>query len=401
MSCFWKLNMINTPTPDYEAIVKQSGIATTHEEWRVILKKEMEREGSNIANNSTFSPFWRLIENAIIHATTWLINKTLIQNVLPNTFLATASGEQLKLMAWECQMEQKLATKTKGVLLFTRASGNTHSVVIPKNTWVQTNPINGKVYRVSVSENVTLIENETTVSVPVIAENEGEHYNLGGGYYSILPIAIAGIGHVSNEDDWIISPGQNVESDDDLRIRIRNQWSAVARWHIDAAYRSLLMKESGLQHDNIYFEHEAPRGPATANALILMDSGEPSESMIKRLNTLVMQDGNHGHGDDLLIIPMPSTMHALSVKLWFKLYVIDENKPAIIKQVDDCIRSAFRENLDYKVSKTTPVGKFSFSKLEGEIHNLFDTIETIRFNADFIESRMTIPRLSELEIIAL
>ena len=150
--------MINTPTPDYEDIVKKSGIATTPEEWKVILKKEMVREGSNIANNSTFSPFFRLIENAIIHATTWLINKTLIQNVLPNTFLATASGEQLKLMAWECQIEKKPATKTEGILIFKRAQGSTQRIAIQKDTWVQTNPINGKVYRVQVTQEIVLDE---------------------------------------------------------------------------------------------------------------------------------------------------------------------------------------------------------------------------------------------------
>lgn len=391
--------MIDVPTPDYKKMVRDSGIPTESEQWKKILKEEMEKEGCIIANDSKFSPFWRLIENAVINATTWLINKILINHVLPNSFLATAKDEQLKLMAWECKVEQKQATKTEGMLLFTRAQGSTQSIAIPKNTWIQTNPINSNVYRVQVIEEVIIMEGQNNVNVPVIAENNGAFYNLGGGYYSVLPIAIAGIASVTNADDWITSPGQNIENDNDLRMRVRNQWSAVANWHIDAAYRSLLMKESGLQHDNIYFEHEAPRGPATANALILMDTGEPSGSMIKELNALIMQKGNHGHGDDLLVMPMPETRHWIEVNVWFKPEVIELEKSKLIKHIDDCIRCAFRENMDYHVTRTTPLGKFSFSKLAGELHSIFDAIETLKFSADFIQSNLSIPRLVILEIL--
>lgn len=380
-------------------MLQASGIATEPDEFRTLLKAEMEKQGSMIANDSKYSPFWRLIEAGVVTASTWLIDKALINHVLPNSFLATATGEQLKLKAWECQIEQKPATKTQGMIVFTRTAGSAQAVAIPKGTFVQTNPINGKIYRV-LTVNDAVIEVDTqSVSVAVSAESEGAAYNLGGGYYTILPIAIAGVGAVTNEDEWITSAGQDIEADDDLRMRVRNQWSAVARWHIDAAYRSLLMKQSGLQHDNIYFEHDAPRGPGTANCYILMDIGEPSETMIMDLNTLIQTEGNHGHGDDMQVSAMPATEHDLICKIWFKPTVLDEDKAAIILGVEDCIKSAFRENLNYNVTKTAPLGKFSFSKLEGEIHDLFNQIDTIRFDMDFIESNLTIPRLNKLEIL--
>ncbi len=56
--------MANIPQPDYEEILKESGIPTDSESWRKVLKEEMEKAGSVINNDSRFSPFWRMIEQA-------------------------------------------------------------------------------------------------------------------------------------------------------------------------------------------------------------------------------------------------------------------------------------------------------------------------------------------------
>ncbi|CAM2803620.1 Baseplate protein J-like domain-containing protein [Vibrio neptunius] len=390
--------MANIPKPDYKEILKESGIPTDSESWRKVLKEEMDKAGSVINNDSRFSPFWRMIEQAVIVSTVWLIENLLVKYVLPNTFLATAFGESLKLKAWEVDIAPKAKTKAKGTIVFQRAALQGPALIIPKDTWVQTVPINGTIYRVKVLEDTTMPENETTVSATVEAEHKGAAYNLGGGYYHVIPVAISGIAAATNEDEWLIEAGADDEDEDELRLRVRNQWSAVAKWHIDAAYRSLLMKKAGIQDDNIYFEHNAPRGPGTANALILLDTGNPSQALIDALNHEVTTTGLHGHGDDLLVKAMPETQHAISVKVWPKAKLTEQERVTLKANIENVVRAAFRENSDYKVTPTNPIGRFSFSRLEGELHTLLEGIESLQFEQEDIVSSLKIPRLSTLTI---
>lgn len=390
--------MAEIPKPDYEQIVKDAGIPTDKDGWKSVLKAEMENEGSVINNDSRFSPFWRVIEAAVTTCTTWLINVLLVKYILPNMFLATAKDKYLDLLAWACRVERKPASKTKGMIAFQRAAVKGPALIIPKDTWIQTEAVNGKIYRVRVTEDTTMPENETSVLAEVEAEEAGAGFNLGGGYYHILPQSVPGIALATNTDDWLTEAGADQESDDELRLRVRNQWSAVAKWHIDAAYRSLLMQKAGIQDDNIYFQHNAPRGPGTANALILLDTGEPSAEMIDMLNAHIRDNGQHGHGDDLLVMAMPGIDTDVTMKLWPLPSLTQEERTQLKADAEHFIRAAFRENLDYRPTRTNPVSRFSFSKLGQELHAQFPGIASLEFGQADIINDLTIPRLNTLEV---
>ncbi len=389
--------MTDIPKPDYSELVKQSGIPTDEAGWKKVLKEEMDKEGSIISNDSPFSPFWRLIEATVVKVTMWLINTLLVGYVLPNMFVATAVDQWLDLLAWQCKLTRKGATKAKGMIAFQRSSKGP-ALVIPQDTWVQTEPINGTIYRVKVLADTTMPENETMVMVEVEAENEGAAYNLGEGYNHILPTAIPGIGAVTNPAEWLNQAGADKESNDELRLRIRNQWSAVARWHIDAAYRSLLTSRAGINDDNVYFEHNAPRGPGTANAFILLDTGEPSAEMLADLNEYIRVEGQHGHGDDLQVLAMPETTHDIVCRVWPLRSLTMEDRDALRVKVEQFIGAAFRENTDYSPTVTSPVLRFSFSRLGQELHEQFSDIESLEFdNADIINN-LTVPRINSLGV---
>ena len=89
--------MAEIPKPDYSELVKQSGIPTDSASWKKVLKDEMAKEECIISNDSLFSPFWRLIESAVVQVTLWLINTLLVGYVLPNMFVATAVDQWLDL----------------------------------------------------------------------------------------------------------------------------------------------------------------------------------------------------------------------------------------------------------------------------------------------------------------
>lgn len=293
----------------------------------------------------------------------------------------------------------KPASAAAGVLRFYKLNA-ADVVVVPAGTLVQTERINGVVYVLAVNEDVTLPAGVESGLVTVTATGTGSGYNLAPGYYRILPVAVAGIASAVNEDEWLITPGANEESDDELRDRTRNQFNLVGNYHSDAIYRSMIASVLGLSVDRIYFLHDAPRGPGTANAYLLLDSGEISQPFIDAVNDYVNTRGHHGHGDDLQCYTMPETSHTLTVTVYVKSVenMEAEDLSALKTGITDLIRCAFRENANYDVKKTQPYSRYSFSNLGREIHKAFPVVDSLHFSLTDIVSELSVPRLSGLTV---
>ncbi|MEN3159594.1 baseplate J/gp47 family protein [Alkalimonas sp. NCh-2] len=391
---------IKVPTIDFKRIVEDAGIPTTEEGWKELFKQDVEAEGSIIANDSAYSPFWRLISAIVAKPANWIVNKVLVGIILPNLFLQTANDDQfIEAKAWEHDLTRKEASKAEGKLQFHRAASMGPSLLIPAGTVVQTDAINGTIYRVISTTDVIMPTNITTVDVPVIAENAGADYNLGAGYFHVLAQGVTGIGSVTNGADWLDVLGSDRESNDNLKLRTRNAFTAVSAWHIDAVYRAILTQRAGLNTNNIYFEHDAPRGPGTANAYILLDTGEPSAELLADLNQYLMEQGNHGHGDDMLVMAMPGVDVAAGVTVYPYSNMLEEEVTELLAAVENFIRCAFRENTNYTATKTAPFTRFSFSRLGKELHREFEGIESLNWHQADITSANNVPRLTTLSIV--
>ena len=268
-------------------------------------------------------------------------------------------------------------------------------------TVIQTERINGRVYELATSEDVVIASGTACALLPVKATGTGGAYNLAPGYYRILPVAVDGISHVASEENWLTVPGADEESDDELRERCRNQFNLVGNYHTDAVYRSMIAGVAGLSIDRIFFEHEAPRGPGTANAYLLLDSGVASSPFVDAVNDYINTQGHHGHGDDMQCYPMPETLHDLSVTVYVKNLAnfSDEDRKTLKDGVENMIRCAFRENADYDVRKTWPYSRFSFSQLGREIHRTFAQTESLSFSLGDITSELSVPRLKSLAVV--
>jgi uncharacterized phage protein gp47/JayE len=390
---------LETPKIDFKGIVENAGIPTTEQGWKTLFKNDVETAGGIIANDSPFSPFWRLITAIIAKPANFIVNKVLIETMLPNLFLQTATDSAfIEAKAWEHDLTRKSEQTAQGNVVFYRAASSGPSLLIAAGTVVQTDEINGQVYRVISNNDVILPENQSSISVPVSAEFAGEDYNLGAGYYHILPAAVTGIGSVNNIAEWLTTLGANAETNDELKLRTRNAFTAAAPWHIDAVYRAILTEQSGLNTDNIYFEHDAPRGPGTANAFILLDLGEPAAQLLSDLNDYVMAKGYHGHGDDLQVLAMPSTNETISVTIYPHNYLLAEEVTALLANIEDFIRCAFRENNNYTATKATPNSRFSFSRLSQELHREFNGIDSINWAQGDITNANSVPRINTLTI---
>lgn len=384
---------------DFKQALMDAGIPTTEAGLRQAWESEVTAQGSQLSNTSAYSPFWRVVTALVTKPVLWLL-EFVTGTVLPNFFVKTATGAWLDMLAWAVNVERKPATRAIGTLLLTRGTPD-GALEVPAGTRVQSAPINGTVYVLVTTAAASFADGQQQASVPVRALEAGSGYNLAPGYYAILPEPIPGIVQVVNADGWLTQPGADQEPDDQLRLRVRNQWSAVNQWHTDAVYRALIAAFPGVSPDGVYFEHGAPRGPGSANAYVLFEAGVPAETYLEQINTHIRERGNHGHGDDLLVMAMPETLHDIGLTIWPRSTLTATQRDTLRDEVELFVRAAFRESTqrDYQPTLTYPQARFSFSRLGEELHQQFAGIESLDFANTDIVSELSIPRIQSLEVV--
>lgn len=386
-------------TVDFKQALADAGIPTTEAALKAAWEVEVVAQGSKLANTSAYSPFWRVITALVTKPVLWILT-FVTGTVLPNFFLKTATSTWLDMLAWAVNVERKAPTKAIGSLLFSRAT-TVGSFEIPIGTRVQSATINGNVYELVTTAVGSFIEGASQVSIPVIAIDAGSGFNLAPGYYAVLPVPVPGVVQVVNLDGWLSTPGSDAELDDDLRLRARNQFSAVNQWHTDSVYRALIASFPGVSANGVYFEHGAPRGPGSANAYVLFEADAPADTYLQQINARIMDEGNHGHGDSMLVLVMPETQHDVSLQVWPVSNLTEAQRATLKADIALFIRAAFRESTgsDYAPTLTWPQSRFSFSRLVEELHEQFPRIESMRFGNDDIISQLAIPRLQTLEVV--
>ncbi len=389
--------MVTKPDVDYEKVLHDSGMPTTEAEIQAEFNQAVIDEGL-ITNTSRMSPFWRLITTIVTKPVIWL-KEALVNVVMRNMYLATADGLWLDMFAWGVNLKRKEATKAYGVIRFYKAAG-APAVTVPKGTIIQTERLAGVIYSVSTTETVEIAAETPSQLIPVIANDAGGAYNLAPGYFRILPVAITGIERAQSENDWLTTPGGDAEPDNDLRDRCRNQFNLVGNYHTDAVYAGMIASIVGLSIDRVFFLHDAPRGPGTANAYLLLDSGVISQPFVAKVNDYIMDQGHHGHGDDMQCMPMPETHHNLTLTLFVDNMAnfSPDQLTKLKNDTRDLVRCAFRENSFYQVKQTWPYSRFSFSNLGRELHKTFSDIQSLTFSLNDITSELNVPRLKSLNI---
>ncbi|MEB0090077.1 baseplate J/gp47 family protein [Pseudomonas sp. CCI4.2] len=384
---------------DFKAALRDAGIPVTEAELKKAWEKEVTAQGCRLSNTGAYSPFWRVVTALVTQPVLWLL-EFVVSTVLPNFFVKTAVDGWLDLLAWAVNVERKNSTRAQGELLFTRTSA-AGALDVAIGTRVQSAAINDRVFELRTTAVGSFVDGESQLSIPVEALEAGSGFNLAPGYYAILPVPVPGIAQVVNTEAWLIQPGDDREPNEQLRLRTRNQFSAVNQYHTDAVYRAMIASFAGVRPDGVYFEHGAPRGPGSANAFVLFEAGVPADEYLATINAYLREGGNHGHGDDLLVLVMPETEHDVALNLWPWANLTDEQRQTLQDQVEQFIRAAFRENTasGYEPSLTYPQARFSFSRLGEELHEQFQQIESLQFANSDILSELNIPRIQTLSVV--
>ena len=389
---------INTHEDDFEQIVRDAGIPTTEDEMQAEWDKINEDQGSLIKNDSAWSPFWKLISAIVTSPAQWVVN-FLVHYLLPNNYVKTAINPWLDIIAWGLDLSRKDAVTTEGQVTFTRENLET-PVEVPKGTVVRSTPINNKVYELQVLADSHFTDGELTADIACEASEPGDSYNLAPGYYQILPVAVPGVVSVRNNNDWLTRPGANQENNDELRLRCRNQFTAVGLFHHDAAYRQIISEFSGIRTDFLFFKHDAPRGPGTANCYIMMDSGIPPNDFVDEVNQHITDNGYHGHGDSMICYPIPALPTNVTLKVWCVANLTAGERSQLLTNIENMVRCAFRQNTDYQdvVTQTWAQSLFSFSRLTEELHQNFASIKTLEFENTDIITELELATLNNLNL---
>lgn len=379
----------------FERVLKDAGVPTTEDAIKTEFKQVIADSGSQIANDSRYSPFWRIVSGLVIKPTLWLIQELLIKRVMPQFFLKTVDGNFIELWGDSYGVTWKQAQVMDGLVLFMRDDVSV-ALEIPEATKIWTDEINGTVYELLTTETVVLKVGFNGVGVRVKAVAAGAGYNLEAGYYRHCDIN--GL-TVENVGDWITRPGADKEGLEEYRQRIRNAFNSLSHYHTDGVYRMLISEFAGVSTDMIWFEHNAPRGAGTANAYVLFPLDAPHVSYLQKINRMISDEGHHGHGDDLQVFNMPETHHNLTATVYLPTNLLDAEKAEILAGMGQAIDAAFRSNSAYVMTQTRPFSRFSFTRLAAEIYSIFPDIESISFDLEDIVSEMSVPRLGSLQVL--
>ncbi|WP_286718709.1 baseplate J/gp47 family protein [Thalassolituus sp. UBA2009] len=376
---------------------KNAGLPVTKADIETEFQDKADAAGLKFNNDSKFSPFWKFLRSVAVSPFQQLI-AFVITGVMPNLFLKTASKSYLDMIGWSRDIERKKRQALTGFIQFNRDSTGS-SLSVKAGTLIKTAAINGKVYRVVTTEEGIFTGADSSINIPVKAENPGAEYNLAAGYFSSLVTPITGITSVTNTENWIATPGTDDEEDDDYRERIRARFPSVSDWHVTAVYKSIIAEQIGIEYSKIYIEYNtAPRGAGSADALVVFDDGVSSSDYLNKVNAYITDQGYHGLGDDLRVKAFPETQHNIVAALYAMTGTSAADMAAAADKAEQIIRCAFRQNSAYDIKKTWYYKRFSMSNLASEIMDRIPVLTSVEFNTGDIVSEANIPRLQTLTV---
>jgi hypothetical protein len=196
------------------------------------------------------------------------IYQSSINQIYANATLKGASGIFLSFWGLLLGVARKQESRTTG--FFTGTAYGSGS--IPKGAWVS---IPGTGIRFKIVENGTF--EEGTFLFPVIAERPGYSYNIGSGTTLRINRVVAGLESVSAGDDWIVTPGEDEETDASYRSRIESRWKSQKLGDIKEVYKFRAESVAGVRAAHII---RAPRGPGSTDVVIAAANGLPGTELI-------------------------------------------------------------------------------------------------------------------------
>lgn len=195
-------------------------------------------------------------------------------------FPQTAIGKQLDYHAQERGIERKAASKSKGILKFSRPSKATYDISIPKGTVCSTN--GSDIVRVVTVEDVTLPAGELSVTVEAQSEVGGSNTNVAVGNICVMVTIPAGMGSVTNTTAF--TGGNDQESDEKLRERILFSYENISNGTNCAFYRDCALSFDEVNSVSVV---ATPRGSGSVDVYIAGKGGTVDSSLVTEVQSYI------------------------------------------------------------------------------------------------------------------
>ncbi|QIR31196.1 baseplate wedge subunit [Halorubrum virus Serpecor1] len=139
--------------------------------------------------------------------------------VLSSTQIDNAEGSALGLLTALIGVTRQPAARARGEVTFYREDVAEMDYHVPAGTEVQTRSDPPIEY--VTTEGTVIAEGTTSTTAPIVAVEPGANANVGANSITALPVPLAGINRVTNEQET--TGGENRESDENLRERAKEE----------------------------------------------------------------------------------------------------------------------------------------------------------------------------------
>lgn len=331
------------PIPDEEAVTEE-------------IFEELEEQNFTINNTRSGGIFYTLIRIFVkIH----IELKELAREVLKNMYLESATDSWVELKAADFGKQRKLEVKCEGYVTVMRSAVG-EAVKINKGTVFKT-PIdsNGDELKYIAIETVVLPMEALSAKVKVEAELPGSRYNVAQGQITRCLVHINGIEIITNNADWIIKEGADIEDIESLKTRTLLSWAELATLPIRDKYKNTCEAVDGVLKVEVEDNH--PRGQGTVDIYVTSPAGTATEALLGLVRAAA--DSVKGPYDNLLIqstavvlqditvrVDIPDTLSLLGVKE----IVEDVIKELLSIRPRKRLNTLYHTDIIYEVKKRIP-----------------------------------------------
>lgn len=223
-------------------------------------------------------------------------------------FVETATGEYLDLHATDRGLSRKDSVKATGKVKFSISAALEADLNIPAGTVVATS---GSVtYQYVTDSDAVLTEGSLSVVVNCTAKEGGADSNAIAGKVNILVTTVPGIETVKNTTAF--KGGTDAESDDSLRKRIIDSYSAISNGTNKAYYRSVALSVAGVTEASV-----VPKvsGEGTVDVYICNNRTKPTTALVNQVQKIM----DEAREINVIVFVLPAS--PVSVELGFMITV--------------------------------------------------------------------------------
>lgn len=246
------------------------------------IEAELAEADFPITNFKKGGVFYHIIR---MFVTLFIDLKQLARTILNSCFILHAQGDWLEIKAADFSKSLKEAVKARGYVTVYRAEYD-NAVQVTKGHCFKTEPdASGNELKFYAAEDTVIDAGAQTGKVLVEAEEPGTYYNVTPGKITISMIHIDGMDYVTNEKEWLIREGADVEDYEDLRSRCTSSWAELATRTIEEKLRNAARSVPGVLDARVDAQH--PRGQGTVDIIITSSAGEASPELTAKVEEAV------------------------------------------------------------------------------------------------------------------